>query len=267
MVPLGFMVSLSDHVLLGVPGTQFRELLLFDGDLDRLTPDIMDSLKADARVPIGYVHAQEFFTFDGAQYLVDLSSDDASFRRACVELIERTRDAAESLGCRGVVIHPGGVRDRIENHVRLLANLKLSLMELGSDRLLLENMPWYYWHRPHGRMVSNVCVSLEDLAAVRDLVDGFTLDTSHGYLSKEAGDPSYLPRFVETFRDEVKHVHASDARAPDKEGLQIGDGEIDFSFMKGLDIPTVVEIWRGHENGGYGFMTAVERFRKIEAKW
>lgn len=266
-MPLGFMVTLSDHALLEVQGTQFRELLLFDGDLDKLTPEVIDDLKADAWVPIEYVHAQEFVTFGGVQRLVDLSSDDASFRRACVELIERTRDAAELLGRRSVVIHPGGISTRIEDSARLLSNLRRSLTELGSDRLLLENMPWYYWHRPHGRMVSNICVSLEDLAALRDLVDGFTLDTSHGYLSKEAGDPRYLTRFVETFRDELKHVHASDARAPDKEGLQIGDGDIDFSFLKGLDVPTVVEIWRGHENGGIGFVTAVDRFRKMEAQW
>jgi len=267
MIPLGVMVGLEDHKLLHVPGAQFRELLLFDGDLDRVTPEVIEELRASSEAPVSYVHMQEFVSVNGERRLLDLASDDERFRHACVWLVERTRVLAESLGGGDVVIHPGGIRRGYGDHDALLRNLRRSLSELGPEGLLLENMPWYYWQRPEGRMVSNICVSIDDLGSVQDLVEGFTLDTSHGYLSKEAGDVGFMRRFVGSFGAKTLHVHASDARAPDREGLQLGEGDIDFSFMKGLSVPTVVEIWRGHENGGLGFRTAIERFRAMEKTW
>lgn len=138
-----------------------------------------------------------------------------------------------------------------------------SLKELGRRKLLLENMPWYYWLRKSERMISNIGVAIEDLGRYADMVDGFVLDTAHGYLSMPSGDPLFIGEFLSTFGKKVKHMHASDAAAPDGEGLQIGDGEIDFSFLTNVKIPVLVEIWRGHENLGEGFRTGIERLRSI----
>ena len=63
--------------------------------------------------------------------------------------------------------------------------------------------------------------------------------------------------------DRTMHVHASDAKIPDKEGLQIGDGEIDFSFLLDVGVPILVEVWNGHENRGEGFRTGIERLRSL----
>lgn len=267
ILKLGIMISLRDYMTINVPRVDFSELLLFDGDRERISERMLQELNRRAHPSIEFIHAQEFLTFKGRDALLDLASEDEEFRAACVSAIELTRDYAAALGDVGVVIHPGGIRKNVEDREALLTNLERSLKSLGPSRLLLENMPWFYWHRKLDKMYSNICVSVEDLERFADLVSGFTLDVCHGFLSRPEGDPDYCPRFLSTFGDRTKHVHVADARVPDKEGLQIGDGHIDFSCLKGLEIPMTIEVWKGHENGGAGFRMGVERLRNTEKHW
>jgi len=64
------------------------------------------------------------------------------------------------------------------------------------------------------------------------------------------------------------HMHIADSRGIDGEGLQIGDGDMDFStIMKeiaslGPDVSFIPEIWQGHKNGGQGFWVALDRLEK-----
>ena len=264
---IGFMVSLRDYKSLSVPGADFSELLLFEGDFRSTGPMAMIEVLCAVRSPIQFVHTQEFVGFEGREELVDLSADDEALRTLSVDVVRRTRDLATVLGGVAVVIHPGGIRPELGDHGPLLRRLEQSLDELGPAMLLLENMPWYYWLRKDQRMVSNLCVTMEDFDVLSDKVEGFTLDTCHGYLSRPEGDHGFCPEFMERFGPRVKHVHASDATAPDTEGLQIGEGEFDFSFLKGIRVPVLVEIWKGHEDDGAGFKLGVERLRKLEQSW
>ncbi len=65
------------------------------------------------------------------------------------------------------------------------------------------------------------------------------------------------------------HLHIADAKGTDREGLQIGDGEIDFVTMaEGLSqfapkASFIPEIWQGHKNNGEGFWVALEKLEKI----
>lgn len=263
---LGYMVSLADIDSLVIPEADFAELLLFDGDLAK-AEDLMElSRRASGSPPIEFVHVQEFVTHDGSSRLLDLASEDEPFRQRCVEIVMQTRALAESLGCLPVVIHPGGIRPGRAQRQVLLGNLRESLMELGREGLLLENMPWFYWYRKQERMLANICVSVEDMARFSSLVEGFTLDVCHGFLSRPDGDPRYLSRFFSRLGNRTRHIHVSDAAPPDREGLQIGDGVMSFSELRGLRLPTLVEIWRGHENEGAGFRLAIERLRAIEER-
>lgn len=260
------MVGLRDFKSLRVPGADFSELLLFDGDLQRIGfSDIQELRSASPKVE--FAHAQEFVAFDGREEMVDLSSEDEELRRKSVRIVDGTRELAEKLGECHVVVHPGGIRRVLADHESLMACLERSLRELGPSRLLLENMPWYYWLRQGQRMVSNVCVSLADLSALCGLVDGFTLDICHGFLSRLEGDQEYCISAIERFGNQISHVHASDAFPPDKEGLQIGEGAIDFSFLRGVRAPILIEVWNGHAKGGHGFRVGIERLRSMEKDW
>lgn len=257
------MIGVDDHASLDVPWADFSELLLFDGDLGRLGDATVEDLLLSITRPVEFVHAQEFVSVGGKDVMADLSSEDDAVREASVEVVRMTRELAKKLVDARIVIHPGGVRPGLADHGELMANLGRSLGELGPDHLLLENMPWYYWFRKKERMVSNICVSIDDMAEFEDMVEGFTLDMCHGYLSRAEGDPSYNRSFMERFGEKVMHIHASDAKAPDREGLQIGEGELDFSMLKNVGVPILVEVWNGHAEGGAGFRTGIERLREL----
>ena len=261
---IGHMVTLNDFRILALPDSEFAELLLFDKDRERVTKELIKDLRDRARPEIRFVHTQEFVTYKGREVLLDLSAEEEGLRNESVMSVSHARELAASLGDVKVVVHPGGVHDQMKDRERLLTNLELSLSELGPSKLLLENMPWYYWHRKLGRMVANICVTIEDMNRFEQLVEGFTLDVCHGYLSRPEGNPEYWDEFLATLGRKTRHLHLSDARAPDKEGLQIGDGEIDFSILRRIDVPILVEIWKGHEQNGRGFKVGIERLRVLE---
>ena len=261
---LGVMVSTGDFETIQVPGSEFSELLLVRGDLENISADSsMTARLMGAGPPVRYLHVQEFLIYDGEEVLVDLSSSDESLRSRSVSVVRDTRSLASRMGGMQVVVHPGGIRREAADSRVLEGNLRRSLEELGPSSLLLENMPWYYWFRKRERLVSNVCVTVEDMSRVADLVEGFTLDTCHGYLSCAEGDDSYCRRFMDTLGDKVMHIHASDARTPDHEGLQIGEGDADLEFLADVDVPVLAEVWNGHVDGGRGFRTAIERLRAL----
>jgi N-acetylneuraminate synthase len=261
---LGYMVSLRDVQSLSIDGSDFTELLLFGRDSEHVNPDLLMETLRRAIPPIEFVHAPEFISDRRGESLLDLSSENESLRKASLRAVKVARDIAATVGDAKVVVHPGGIRGSVGDREKLLSNLEMSLSKLGPSKLLLENMPWYYWNRRFGRMVANICITVEDMERLRPLVEGFALDLCHGHLSRPEGDPAYCEEFLSVFGKKVRHVHASDARAPDQEGLQIGEGEIDFSILRRIDVPILVEIWRGHEHNGKGFRLGIERLRALE---
>ncbi len=71
-------------------------------------------------------------------------------------------------------------------------------------------------------------------------------------------------------RERVKHIHISDALPPTGEGLQIGEGVIDFERIVPeifkLDVGIIPEVKGGHLNGGEGFGIARERILELNSK-
>ena len=68
------------------------------------------------------------------------------------------------------------------------------------------------------------------------------------------------------------HYHLADASSEDSEGLQIGEGIIDFfEVFKSMNEHSsqatwIPEIWQGHKNSGEGFWLALERLDDISSK-
>ena len=60
-----------------------------------------------------------------------------------------------------------------------------------------------------------------------------------------------------------------DAKGVNGEGLQIGDGQIDFIKLSEIlnnfcpDASFIPEIWQGHKNEGEGFWIALERLEGL----
>jgi hypothetical protein len=82
-----------------------------------------------------------------------------------------------------------------------------------------------------------------------------------------------------SFRDAVEvlapwasHLHLVDAVGDDGEGLQIGEGDIDWAVLceqlnrLAPGVPFIPEIWQGHVGGGQGFWTALDRLEPLLTK-
>jgi N-acetylneuraminate synthase len=210
--------------------------------------------------------------------LLDMASDDKSERAVAISIFQKTIDIAKRLTPfftgtppEGpvVVIHPGGMTcdEEItfrEHKYTLLAD---SLKQINADgvRLLLENMPplpWYFG----GQWYSNIFI---DPNEIRKFCtdNGFyiTFDTSHAMLAcnyKKYDFFDYTNKLIPL----TKHLHVADAAGLCGEGLQIGEGEIDFKRLIPLislkTLTMVPEIWMGHKYGGEGFWSALQRLEK-----
>jgi N-acetylneuraminate synthase len=105
-----------------------------------------------------------------------------------------------------------------------------------------------------------------DTKEIKEFLDSMDLktcfDTSHSKLYCNYADEDFYEQ-VEIILPYVSHLHLSDASGLDGEGLQIGEGTIDwvrfFEITKDYRGTMIPEIWRGHQRGGEGFIVAINR--------
>jgi sugar phosphate isomerase/epimerase len=74
-----------------------------------------------------------------------------------------------------------------------------------------------------------------------------------------------MQEFCEKVGPYAAHLHIVDAKGIDGEGLQIGEGTMDFGALASVLDRTcpkasfVPEIWQGHKDGGTGFWFALDK--------
>ncbi|MDP3685921.1 MAG: N-acetylneuraminate synthase family protein [bacterium] len=235
------------------------EFHLTDKDLDQPVPS---GTYAQELI----VHAPEY----RFRSLVDLASPDQDARARSVESLRRTVEKTRDLGPHfsGVpklVVHPGGYsltpHPRPQEFLSLLAD-SLAQVEFSGMELLLENLPprpWFFG----GEWVQNIFLHAEETKAFLDAHGlKMCLDTSHAQLACNAAKTSLI-EFCRTLRPYVRHLHLSDAEGIGEEGLQIGEGDVDWKAVlevfRDYDGTITPEIWQGHLDGGKGFLLALER--------
>ena len=95
------------------------------------------------------------------------------------------------------------------------------------------------------------------------------LDVSHSKLACNHLRWSFH-ELLQTVGPYIAHLHLADASGVDGEGLQIGEGDVDWVEVCGtLDRVApgagfIPEIWQGHKNDGEGFWIALDR---LEQAW
>lgn len=287
---LGAKAALGDAREMAALDVELLELHLGLEDLPRRTEALVQTFSTVRRergLDI-LVHAPEFMGPPSCPELVDLSSPNEGTRGLSVEMLERTIDLAIALSSPLIIAHPGGIapaKPAAQAHLAALKRLKGSLRPLR-DRardagiaLTLENMPWFYFVKhgedgtPDGRGIrwaSTILVGPDDMDRLKDHADGLTLDVSHGYLHEPKGGMGVIEGFLSRHVSRVRHLHLSDALPPDNEGLQIGEGCVDFASVlrafKGRDVTAVPEVIGGHRLGGRGFQRALEVLRRLQGE-
>jgi sialic acid synthase SpsE/sugar phosphate isomerase/epimerase len=262
----GFTVRFRDFAELLAYKPHMLEFHFTDQDLDEHYPG--DDFGPQSPVPLKLVvHAPEFWD----RTLVDLCSSDEHQRQGSIDLIQKSIDLTREMAPHfcdtpKIVVHPGAMsldHPTLEKE-RLYANLRRSVDALDFDGLefLLENLPprpWYFG----GQWLTNAFM---DAAEIRDFIAPLGLnmcyDSSHHKLYCNWAGVDFYEQ-LRLLLPYIRHLHLSDGAGLDGEGLQIGEGTIDWvQFFKvigeyhGTMIP---EIWRGHQRQGEGFLIAIQR--------
>ncbi|MGD0750455.1 MAG: N-acetylneuraminate synthase family protein [Anaerolineales bacterium] len=263
----GFTVRFRDYKELMVHKPQFLEFHFTDADLKEKYAG------ADYDMPL-VVHAPEFWE----RTLVDLCATDVKQRIASVALIQKsvnqTRDMAKHFkGKPKVIVHAGGMTldQSIHDNRPLYENLSRSVEQIDSEEveILLENLPPHPWYFG-GQWITNAFM---DANEIRDFIIprklNICFDTSHSKLYCNWAHVDFYEQ-VRSLLPYTHHLHISDGSGLDGEGLQIGEGNIDwvrfFHVTKDYHGTMIPEIWRGHQHAGQGFLQAIQRLSVAYSK-
>ena len=253
----------------------------------RIKPDLFEfhlsysdmELKPDdflqGTYPCGFVvHAPELFA---NSRLMDLASPDDAYRMQSVVETQRVIDITRGLKrffpqtTRPMIVaNIGGfTMDEplppavISAYYERFAN---SLGELDMDgvELIPQTMAPFPWHFG-GQRYQNIFVKIDEIVEwCGTLKLRMCFDISHTQLTCNHFGIDFYD-FAEKMAPFSAHLHLGDAKGLNGEGLQIGEGDIDFARLgkilgKGCPGASFIpEIWQGHKNGGEGFWIALEK--------
>ena len=94
------------------------------------------------------------------------------------------------------------------------------------------------------------------------------LDTSHTMMASNYYGWDFY-NGVRMLMPYVEHMHIVDALGVDGEGVQMGEGDVDFTRLSQVlseiaSAPQFIpEIWQGHKNDGEGFWQALNYLDEI----
>lgn len=228
------------------------------------------------------VHTPDLFVGD---HLIDFASLDNAYRDRSIREIQSVIDLARGPLTKffindkpvKIVASLGGfTRDHFvspETQKKMYERVfdSIQKLDLVDVELLPQTLPPFPWYLG-GQLYCNLFVNSEDSAAFAQDADlRVCLDISHSKLACNYYNEDFLD-FVKRIAPFVGHLHVVDAAGIDREGLQIGDGDVNFSAVFDvLDQESnsawfIPEIWQGHKDNGAGFWEALRRLEKILGK-
>lgn len=275
-LPLPESLKINSDFKWGLKG-RFTTL---DELVDKYHPDIFEfhmsdedargDWKPSRKYPVELVlHVSEYL----GRRMVDMCTPDTDQREESRKLVQDTIEKAKKLaeyfaGPPAVIIHVGGMtvtsQDDPQSKQKMLDTLKKELekVDMADIKIYLENLPprpWYFG----GQWTQNVFTDGWEIAEfLKDTGYDFCFDTSHAKLFCNLAHKD-LNEYAKVVQPWTRHLHVSDAAGFDGEGLQIGDGEIDFeSLFKVLrqnPCRIIPEVWRGHLYHNRGHILGMQR--------
>jgi len=216
------------------------------------------------------VHAPEYI----GNQLFDLCSGSMDIINRSIEVVEKTVKITENLlpffkGNPKIIIHPGAMSlvNKL-NKGKLRETFIDSLEQINSHgfEILPENLPPYPWYFG-GQWKGNYFMNAEEIKTFCDQTGmNICFDLSHAALYCNAKNKN-LVDYIKTILPYTRHIHFADGYGLDGEGVQIGEGDIDFEKIMPLfnnyNDTWVPEIWRGHLTNGKGFVKALSLLSKF----
>jgi sugar phosphate isomerase/epimerase len=224
------------------------------------------------------VHAPELFE---NSCLMDLASPDDDYRnysiaetQKVIDITKRLNDFFPNQVRPMIVANLGGFTmdqpldsEKIPAYYERLAN-SIDKLDLTNVELLPQTMAPFPWHFG-GQRYQNLFVKIDEIIYWCERLNlRMCFDISHTSLTcKHLGYDFY--EFAQKIAPITAHLHLGDARGVNGEGLQVGDGEIDFDRLGKIlqqgcpNASFIPEIWQGHKNGGEGFWIALDRLEGL----
>jgi sialic acid synthase SpsE/sugar phosphate isomerase/epimerase len=224
------------------------------------------------------VHAPELFA---NSKLMDLASPDEDYRRFSVLETQRVIDITRSLNH----FFPKSVQPMIVTNIggftmdeplplnvldSYYERFAISLDELDLDgvELIPQTMAPFPWHFG-GQRYQNIFVKIDEIVKWCSRLNlRMCFDISHTQLTCNHFGLDFYD-FAEKIAPFTAHLHLGDAKGLNGEGLQVGDGDIDFLRLGKIlgdgcpEASFIPEIWQGHKNGGEGFWIALNRLEGL----
>lgn len=220
------------------------------------------------------VHAPELFS---GSRLMDLATPDEAYRNDSIRETQRVIDITRSLkkyfpeSRRPMIVaNIGGfTMDEplparvIDGYYQRFAQ-SLKELDLEGVEIIPQTMAPFPWHFG-GQRYQNIFVKIDEIVEwCSRLGLRICFDVSHSRLAcNHLGYDFY--EFASKIAPFTGHLHLGDAKDLNGEGLQVGEGDIDFMRLGTIlkdgcpRASFIPEIWQGHKNGGEGFWIALER--------
>lgn len=250
----------------------FLEYHMFSTDLKIDPAEYSKALKGKTLS----VHAPEQFE-DG--FILDLVSENKEVYKKSYSLFEKIMDWAESVKRLtgqekiNLITNVGGATNdpkELKNFKKDFAFEKLSEINLVcSNRgihFLPQTMPPFPWHFG-GQGYHRLFVNPQDMIDIQNWSNiKFCMDVSHTFMSCSHLNISFYDAMDQVSRY-FNYLHIADAIYPGEEGINIGEGEMDFSRLKNYlnnkDYLWIPEVWNGHLDNFAGFKTALKKLNQL----
>ncbi len=272
--PFGIPVRYHDLATLGkMSNFDMLEFHLSYKDVEE-TPEKFLSTPLDLGLVI---HSPELFAGD---HIMDLCSPDAAYRKRSMAELQRVVDVTRKLKPYFkrtekplIIINAGGfsadgfIAETERDAMHDLIAESLAQLDLAGVEIIPQSMPPFPWHFG-GQRYHNLFMLPGDIERFCAKYGyRICLDISHSQLACNHFGLSFRD-FLEQVGKFSAHNHIVDAEGIDAEGLQIGEGKVDFGMVAEVlsrTSPTssfIPEIWQGHKNNGEGFWVALEKLEK-----
>jgi len=223
------------------------------------------------------VHAPELF--EGSR-LMDLATPDKEYRNESIKetqrIIDITRNLKEFFSNTSkplIVANIGGftmdaplAAKELTGYYERFAE-SLSMLDMKGVELIPQTMAPFPWHFG-GQRYQNIFVKIDEIVEwCNKLGLRMCFDISHSRLACNYFDVDFYD-FCQRIAPLTAHLHLGDAMGVNGEGLQVGEGDIDFIRLGRIlregcpDASFIPEIWQGHKNGGEGFWIALEKLEE-----
>lgn len=257
--PWGIPVRFHDWIFFATNSNpSLLEFHLSYKDLELEPSEYLDFSTRETRLT---VHAPDLFEND---HLIDLASKDNNHCNESIRQLQKvikiTKKIKPFFKCdkARIILSPGGVsmdsffsrNERVRGYEKIQSSLEF----LHDEEIewIIQTLPPYPWYFG-GQLRLNLFVFPEEIREFcKNTGHRICFDTSHSMLSCNQYDIDFI-EYIDQIKDYVAHMHISDAKGTDGEGLQIGEGTIPFDkVFETINnfISFIPEIWQGHKNRG-----------------